>query len=86
MNLLITASVLQSKHCPILLQLLQSLELPVSPVELDKLKEVLAEATDTFALDDLELGCTNLVRHTIHTENHTPIKQRPYRTAVIYRE
>ena len=70
-------------------QLLQSLELPVdklSPVELDKLKEVLAESTDIFALDDSELGCTNLVRHTIPTENHTPIKQRPYRTPVIYRE
>ena len=70
-------------------QLLQSLELPVdklSPIELDKLKEVLTESTDIFALDDSELGCTNLVRHTIPTENHTPIKQRPYRTPVIYRE
>ena len=70
-------------------QLLQSLELPVdklSPVELDKLKEVLAESTDIFALDESELGCTTLVRHTIHTEKHTPIKQRPYHTPVIYRD
>ena len=70
-------------------QLLQSLELPVdklSPVELEKLKELLAESTDLYALDDSELGCTTLIRHAIHTENHTPIKQRPYRTPVIYRE
>ena len=69
-------------------QLLQSLELPVdklSPVELEKLKE-LAESTDLFALDDSELGCTTLIRHAIHTETHTPIKQRPYCTPVIYRE
>ena len=70
-------------------QLLQSLELPVdklSPVELEKLKELLAESTDLFALDDSELECTTLIRHAIHTENHTPIKQRPYRTPVIYCE
>ena len=70
-------------------QLLQSLELPVdklSPVELEKLKELLAESTDLFALDDSELGCTTLIRHAIHTETHTPIKQCLYRTPVIYRE
>ena len=69
-------------------QLLQSLELPVDklgPAELDKLKEVLAESTDIFALDDSELGCTTIVRHAIHTENHPPIKQHPYRIPVIYR-
>ena len=69
-------------------QLLQSLELPIDkldPADLDKLKELLAESTDVFALDDSELGCTTLVPHAIHTENHQPIKQRPYRTPVIYR-
>ena len=58
----------------------------LSLVELEKLKELLAGSTDLFALDDSELGCTTLIRHAIHTETHTPSKQHPYHTPVIYRE
>ena len=65
------------------------LDLPVdklNPVELEKLKEVLAESTDVFALDDSELGCTSLVQHSIDTRDHHPVKQQPYRTPVVCRE
>ena len=70
-------------------KLLKALDLPVdklNPVELEKLKEVLAESTDVFALDDSELGCTGLVQHSIDTGDHHPVKQPPYRTPVVYRE
>ena len=70
-------------------KLLKALDLPVdklNPVELKKLKEVLAESTDVFALDDSELGCTSLVQHSIDTGDHHPVKQQPYRTPVVYRE
>ena len=39
-----------------------------------------------FALDDSELGCTDIVQHYIDTEGHAPIKQMPYRTPVSRRE
>ena len=69
-------------------RLLKALDLPVdklNQVELDKLKEVLAESTDVFALDS-ELGCTSLVQHSIDTRDHKPVKQQPYCTPVVYRE
>ena len=58
----------------------------LNQVVLDKLKEVLAESTDVFVLDDSELGCTSLVQHSIDTGDHKPVKQQPYRTPVVYRE
>ena len=39
-----------------------------------------------FALDDSELGCTNVVSHKIDTGDHHPIKQMPYRTPIVYRD
>ena len=70
-------------------RLLKALDMPVdrlNPVELEKLKEVLAESTDIFAVDDLELRCTSLVQHSIDTGDQLPVKQQPYRTPVVYRE
>ena len=70
-------------------RLLKVLDMPIdklNPVELEKLKEVLAESTDVFALDDSELGCTSLVQHSIDTGDQLPVKQQPYRTPVVYRE
>ena len=70
-------------------QLLEALDLPVDklePAELEQLKEVVAESTNIFMLDDSELGCTSLVQHSIDTGDHHPVKQQPYRTPVIYRE
>ena len=51
-----------------------------------QLRKLLEEYSDVFALDDSELGCTNLVQHVIDTGDHPPIKQQPYRTPVLYRE
>ena len=39
-----------------------------------------------FALDDSELGCTDVLTHVIDTGDHAPIKQQPYRTPVVRRE
>ena len=38
---------------------------------------------DVFALDDSELGCTDVVEHDINTGNSSPIKQQPYGTPVV---
>ena len=61
---MITVDVRQLVNSPERLEkLLKALDLPVdklNPVELEKLREVLAESTDVFALDDSELGCTGL--------------------------
>ena len=70
-------------------QLIKLLDLPVgklNPDELDQLKKLLIRSSDVFALNDNELGCTGLVKHTIDTGDHPPIKQPPYRAPVVYRE
>ena len=54
--------------------------------QLNSLKTVMVGASDVFALDNSELGCTNLVKHTIDTGDIRPIKQQPYRTPMIYHE
>ena len=56
------------------------------PAENEQLKELILEFNDVFALDDTELGCTNLVEHTIDTGDHAPIRQQPYRTPVVRRQ
>ena len=68
---------------------MQALDLPaekLNPIKQEKLKEVLTESTDVFALDDSELGCTSLVLHSIDTGDHHPVKQQSYRTPIVYRE
>lgn len=39
----------------------------------EKLKELIMDFSDVFALDDTELGCTKLIEHTIDTGDHAPI-------------
>ena len=71
------------------MQLLDAFDLPVGGVSLEEmaqLKELLADAMDVFALDNSELGCTDLVQQVIDTDNHPPIKQQPHHTPVVYRE
>ena len=51
-------------------QLLKVLDLPESkftPEETTELKGLLKESTNVFALNDSELGCTNIVHHSIDT-------------------
>ena len=50
------------------------------------LRKVIEEFTDVFALSQEELKCTELTRHVIDTEKHTPIKQLPRRTPFALRK
>ena len=40
-----------------------------------KIRDLLTEYHDLFALDDLELGKTSLVKHSIKLTNETPFKE-----------
>ena len=53
---------------------------------MEQLKELVRDSADVFALDDSELGCTDLVRHVIDTGDHSPIRQPPHRTPMVYRD
>ena len=68
--------------------LTKMLDLPddVNPSEMNKFDELIKKSTDIFALDDSELGCTNVTSHRIETGDHRPIKQMPYRTPIIHRD
>ena len=70
-------------------KLLEALKLErgdLTTKQFSDLKAIMLEASDVFALDNSELGCTSLVKHTIDTGDNPPIKQQPYRTPMIYRE
>lgn len=58
----------------------------LSAEENEQLKTLIVEFSDVFALDDSELGCTQLVKHSIDTGDNAPIRQPPYRTPVVRRE
>ena len=45
----------------------------------DRIKKVLTRNSDIFAEKDSQLGHTNTVKLKINTEDHPPIKLRPYR-------
>ena len=68
--------------------LMKVLDLPddENSCEVEKFIELMKRSTDVFALDDNELGCTNVVSHRIDTGDHRPIKQMPYRTPIVYRD
>ena len=55
----------------------------LSPEVGQQLKTAICDFSDVFALDDMELGCIDLVQYSIETGNHPPIRQQPYRTPVI---
>ena len=59
-------------------RLLFSLNLPVenlSPEALAKLRCVVSDFQDVFALDDSELGCASLIQHAVDTGDSKPIRQ-----------
>ena len=58
----------------------------VNPREFQDFETFLLENTDVFALSDDELGCTNVVHHSIDTGDIPPIHQPPYRTPFSQRE
>ena len=54
--------------------------------QIENFKQLLMKSTDVFALNDSELGCTDVVSHNIDTGDKLPVKQPPYRAPMIYRE
>ena len=54
--------------------------------QFNDLKAAMLDASNVFALDYSEFGCTSLVKHTIDTGDNPPIKQQPYRTPMVYCE
>ena len=58
----------------------------LNALQVEKFKQLLKKSTDVFALNDSELGCTDIVSHSIDTGDKPPVKQPPYRTPMIYRE
>lgn len=51
-----------------------------------QLTELLTEYSDVFAMCDAELGCTDVVKHSIDTSDHGAIRQQPYQVPMVYRE
>ena len=50
-----------------------------------ELEGKLLDNADVFALDGSELGYTDIVKHSIDTGDHSPIKQNPRRTPFVHR-
>ena len=60
---------------------------PELPKEVrEQVQDHLIQSADIFALDDTQLGVTSWVEHSIDTGEAKPIKQRPWRTPLAYRE
>ena len=55
-------------------------------VELTQLRRLVEEYNDIFAMDDSELGETNVVHHSINTGEHPPIRQAPRRVPFVLRK
>ena len=57
-----------------------NIEDTLSVQELDQLRAVVSSFSDVFAMDQSELGRTDLIKHSIDTGGQGPVKQLPYRT------
>ena len=55
----------------------------LSPEENERLKSLITEFSDVFALDDTELGCINLAELTRHRWSCTYLVAALYRTPVV---
>ena len=67
-------------------QIVDALPLLVTKLSSDQAfqsKALIAEFPDVFALSDAELDCTDLIKHSINTGDHAPIKQQPYHTPSV---
>ena len=69
----------QKRLCK-LFELLKLNESGLAAEELCSLKELISEYSDIFALDPMELGCTDLITHSIDTGDSPPIRQPLRRT------
>jgi hypothetical protein len=57
-------------------QIVDALSLPVIKLSNDQasqLKALVTDFPDIFALNDAELGCTDLIKHSVDTGDHAPI-------------
>ncbi|MPC87815.1 hypothetical protein E2C01_082691 [Portunus trituberculatus] len=58
----------------------------LNPMQKQALEQLLSKYADLFSHGDHDLGHTALVKHTINTAGHAPIKQPPRRVAPAKRE
>ena len=58
----------------------------LTPEQFQQLEKKLMDNADVFAIDESELGHTTVVKHSIDTGEHPPIKQCPRRTPFVHRE
>lgn len=54
-------------------------QVELAKTESDKLRELVVEFASLFALNNLELGSTSIVSHTVNTGDNPPVRQRPCR-------
>ena len=59
---------------------------PLTPEQFSRLKQLIMDNADLFALDDSELGHTDLVQHHVDTGDNPPIKQPVRRMPFVYRD
>ena len=58
----------------------------ITPQQQNILEHFLLDHADLFAVDGSELGCTQLVQHSIDTGDHSPIYQHPRRIPFALRD
>ena len=58
----------------------------LTPEQFQQLEKKLMDNADIFAIDESELRHTTVVKHSIETGEHSPIKQCPRRTPFVHRE
>ena len=56
------------------------METTLNEQEGEQLQAIVSSFNDVFALDQFKLGRTDLIKHSIDSGGHVPVKQLPYRT------
>ena len=82
----ITVNEIPPNRLQLLLKLLPNPESLLSDEQRCELESLLDEFSDVFALDDSELGRTDMVRHGIELTDHRPIRQAPRAVPFALRE
>lgn len=75
-----------SKCSQKLLEVLTSSCTNLEPGHMKEVKKLIEEYCDVFAIDDSQMGRTNLVKHPINTGNADPIRQHPRRLPIAKRD
>ena len=85
-NMKTISSVIQNKQQKPLNNKIDLTDLDVTEKFRPHIKNLIVKNQDLFASKDSELGYTSTVKMKIDTQNHSPIKLRPYRTPLKNRE